>query len=202
MPQIRSSKIAPIGLLIGLSLAITLYFTQTSTIQAQVYTIYFPFVDLLQLFELAWIMATVDLLLNFTFPVSLLLWFSVATIIALLFRSLSVTLSTLSAALLLPAGTWLLFMIKYLYLPGFSIGFLASFFLWQILFPLGLVLGFAALITFPFTFYRRQKPPLHKVPSTIQSACTNCGAVYHSQPLICVYCGAEGAIIETKLDES
>lgn len=202
MPNIRSSKIAPIGLLIGLGLAVVLYLTQISTIQAQVYTIYFPFIDLLQLFELAWIMATVDLLLNFTFPVSLFLWLGVTIIIALLFRNPSAALSTLSVAFLLPAGTWLLFMVKYLYLPGFSIGFLASFFVWQILVPMGLVLGLAALITFPFTLYRRQKPPSQKVPSTIQSVCANCGAVYRSQPLICVYCGKEGTIIETQLDES
>ncbi|MFX1318675.1 MAG: hypothetical protein ACFE9D_02900 [Promethearchaeota archaeon] len=202
MPHIRSSKIAPIGLLIGFGLAVVLYFTQTSAIQAQVYGIYFPFIDLLQLFELAWIMATVDLLLDFTFPISLMLWLSVAIIIALLFRNLSAALSTLSASLLLPAGTWLLFMIKYLYLPGFSIAFLTSFFLWQILVPLGLVFGVATLITFPFALYRRQQPPLQKIPSTIHSTCTSCGAVYHSQPLICVYCGKEGSIIETHQDES
>jgi hypothetical protein len=202
MPNIRSTRIAPFGLLIGIGLAGILYFTHTLTIQTQVYSIYLSFIDPLQLYELAWIMATVDLLLNFAFPFSLVIWLSVAVITALLLRNLNVTISTLSAAVLLPAGTWLLFMIKYLYLPGFSIVFLISFFFWQILIPLGLILGLAVLITLPFTLHKRQQLPSLKAPSTIQSTCNNCGAIYRSQPLICVQCGEEGTILVKQRDGS
>ncbi len=202
MPNLRSSRIAPIGLLIGVGLAVTIFLTQPYIIQTLVSTTYNPLVDPLQLYELAWIMATVDLLLNFSFQYSLILWLSTTIIVALLLRNLNITISTLSAAILLPAGTWLLFTIKYLYLPGFSIGFLLSFIIWQTLVPLSITLGLAMLITLPFMLYRRQKPPITKAPTTIQSACTKCGAVYRSQPLICVQCGEEGTVIEKQQAKS
>ena len=122
MPNLRSSKIAPLGLLIGFGFAVLIYFSQQLILYPLVYTTYLPLIDPLQLYELAWIMATIDLLLNMSFQLSLFLWLSIAIIIALTLRNLNITLSTLTAAILLPAGTWLLFTFKYLYLPGFTIG--------------------------------------------------------------------------------
>jgi uncharacterized OB-fold protein len=63
-------------------------------------------------------------------------------------------------------------------------------------------LGLAAIITLPFTLYRRQKPHSKQIPTTIQSTCSKCGTTYRSQPLICVQCGEEGAIIEKQTVES
>jgi len=202
MPKLRRSRITPLGLLIGIGLAIIIYFTHPNLIQTQVYTRYVSLINPLHLYELAWILATIELLLNFSFPFSLILWLSVAIILGVLFRQLSITISTLSAAILLPAGTWLLFITKYFYLPGFSIGFILSFLLWQTLVPLGITLGLATLLTLPFTFYRQQIPLLSKMSTTIQSTCSNCGAVYRSQPLICVQCGKEGTIIEKQEAEN
>ncbi len=199
MPNLRSSKIVPLGLLIGVGFAVLIYFSQQLMLFPLVYTTYLPLIDSLQLYELAWIMATIDLLLNMSFQLSLFLWLGIAIIIALTLRNLNITLSTLSAAILLPAGTWLLFAFKYLYLSGFSISFLLSFLIWQTLFPLGITLGLATLVTLPFIVYRRQKPPPSEAPTTVQSTCTNCGTVYQSQPLICVQCGKEGTIT-TKLE--
>jgi hypothetical protein len=194
MPTLRSSKFASLGLLLGIGLAIVVYFFQSYNVQMLVYSRYNFLINPLQLYELAWIMATIDLLLNFSFQFSLLLWLSLAILVALCFRRLALTVSTLIVAMLLPAGTWLLFAIKYFYLPPFFPLFLLSFLFWQILVPLGITLGLSALVTLPFTFYRKQKPSIPKMPSTIQSICSNCGAVYRSQPLICVHCGSEGTM--------
>ncbi|MHA2426978.1 MAG: hypothetical protein ACXADB_03000 [Candidatus Hermodarchaeia archaeon] len=201
MPNLRSSRIAPLGLFIGIGLALLVYLTQPSIIQSMVYTTYNPLISPLQLYELAWILATVELLLNFSFPFSLIFWLIVAIVVALLIRDLNVTISTLIAAILLPAGTWLLFIIKYLYLPGFSINFVLTFLFWQTLLPLGITLGLAVLITLPFSLYRRQKPITKQAPTKIQSTCSKCGTTYHSQPLICVQCGEENTIIENQTPE-
>lgn len=202
MPNLRSSRVAPLGLLIGIGLAILVYLTQPLIVQSIVYTTYHSLINPLQLYELAWILATVELLLNLSFPLSLILWLTVAIVVALLFRDLNITISTLIAAILLPAGTWLLFIIKYLYLPGFSVDIILTFLLWRTFLPLGLTLSLAALITFPFTLYRRQQPVVKQVPTSIQSICSKCGAVYHSHPLICVQCGEEGRIIEKQSTKS
>jgi hypothetical protein len=122
--------------------------------------------------------------------------------VALLIRDLNVTISTLIAAILLPGGTWLLFIIKYLYLPGFSISFVFTFLIWQTLLPLGITFSLALLITLPFSLYRRQIPLSKQAPTTIQSTCSKCGATYRSQPLICVQCGEEGTIIDNQTLES
>ncbi|MFX1576610.1 MAG: hypothetical protein ACFFCF_05515 [Promethearchaeota archaeon] len=198
MPQVRNSRIASLGIPIGIGIAVILYITQPYLIQPIVYTTYITLIDPLQLYELAWIMATIDLLLNFSFQFSFLLWIAVTIIIALFLRKLHITLSTLSAAILLPAGTWLLFTIKYLYLPGFSIGFLLSFLIWQTLLPLGITLGLATLITLPFIIYQRQKSSLITAPISVKSTCTKCGAVYRSKPQICIQCGEEGTLIDSQ----
>jgi hypothetical protein len=202
MPNLRSSKVAPLGLFIGVGLAILFYITQPSLLQSMVNTTYNPLINPLQLYELAWMLATIELLLNFSYPLSLFSWLIVAITIAFLIRDLSVTISTLMAAILLPAGTWLLFVIKYLYLPEFSINFLLTFLVWQTLLPFGVILGLAVLITLPFSFYRRQKPLSKQAPTMIQSMCSKCGTTYRSQPLICVQCGEEGTITENQTPES
>lgn len=196
MPPVRNSRIAFLGIPIGIGIAVIIYLTQPYMIQPLVYTTYIALIDPLQLYELAWIMATIDLLLNFSFHFSFILWITVAIIIALLLRKLHITLSTLSAAILVPAGTWLLFTIKYLNLPGFSIGLLLSFLIWQTLLPLGITLGLATFFTLPFIIYQRQKPRVTTAPISIKSTCTKCGAVYRSKPQICVQCGEEDTLID------
>ena len=202
MPNLRSSKVVPLGFFIGIGLATLVYLTQPTIIQPMVYTTYVSLINPLQLYELAWVLATVELLLNFSYPLSLIVWLIVAVVLALLIRDFNVTISTLIAAILLPAGTWLLFIIKYLYLPGFSIGFVLTFLLWQTLLPLGITLGLAVLITLPFSLYRRQKPLTRHAPTIIQSTCSKCSATYRSQPLICVHCGEEDTIIKNQMNKS
>lgn len=202
MPSLRSSRIAPLGLLISIGAAIITYLTQGHILQPLVYTTYLPLVDPLLLYELAWVMATIDLLLNVFFQFSLILWLLITIIVALAIRKLNITLSTLTVTILLPAGTWFLFAIKYLFLPGFSIGLLLHFLIWQTLFPLSIMLGLATLITLPFSIHHRQQPTLTKAPAHTESTCSKCGATYRSQPLICIQCGEENTIIEKNQDES
>ena len=202
MPNLRSSKAIPLGFSIGIGLAILVYLTQPSIIQLMVYTTYSSFINPLQLYELAWMLASIELLLNFSHPLSMIYWLIVAFTLSLFIRDLNGTITTLLTALLLPAGTWLLFIIKYLYLPGFSIGFVLTFLLWQTLLPLGITLGLAILVTLPFSLYRRQKPLTSHAPITIQSTCSKCGATYRSQPLICVHCGEEDTITKNQTYKS
>ncbi len=201
MPSLRSSRIAPLGLLMGIGTAILIYLTQGHVLQNLVYSTYLPLIDPLQLYELAWVMATIDLLLNVFFQFSLFLWLILTILIALTIRNLNITISTLSAAILLPAGTWLLFAIKYIYLPGFSLGLLVNFLIWQTFVPLGIVLGLATLITLPFTIQRHQQPTPLKAPTRIESICSKCGAMYRSVPLICVQCQGENTIVEKHHDD-
>jgi hypothetical protein len=202
MPSLRSSRIAPLGLLIGIGAAIIIYISQGHMLQPLVYTTYFSLIDPLQLYELAWIMATIDLLLNVFFQFSLILWVIITITIALTIRNLNIALSTLSAAILLPGGTWLLFAIKYLYLPGFSLELLINFLLWQTFIPLGIVLGLATLITLPFTIHQRQQPAPSRAPALIQSTCSKCGATYRSQPLVCIQCGGENTVVVNQAENS
>lgn len=201
MPNPKRSTIIPLGLLIGVALAIIIYFTQWQALYSLVYTTYIGFTDPLQLYELAWILATIDYLLNFSILYSLFLWIIVAVLIALIMRNMSVTLTILTLAILLLGGTWLLFSIKYAFVAGFSFSFLLTFFSWQIMIPLAITLGIAMLGSLPFWLLQRQRPAASLAPTALEFVCAHCGAEYRSKPLICVHCGKEGTI-EAKSSEN
>lgn len=202
MPNPKRSTIVPLGLLISVALAITVYFTQWQVLNSLVYTTYFGFTNPLQLYELAWILATIDYLLNLSLLNSLLLWVAVTIVITLIIRNMSATLTTLTIAILLLGGTWLLFSIKYAFTAGFSISFLFAFFLWQILIPLAIILGLATIVTLPFWLLQRQRPTASLAPTTLEFQCSQCSAKYRSKPLICVHCGKKGSIEPTTTDNS
>lgn len=194
MPTLRSPALVSIGLLIGLSLSALIYLFHQPFIQPLVYTTYVGLINSLQLYELAWILATIDYLLNITLLSCFFLWFVVTVIVSLLVRKTHATLTILSAAILLPAGTWLLFAIKYAPVAGFPSTFLLLFLFWQVLFPIAFVLGLASLLSLPFYLMQRQQPPIAEAPKILTCVCRNCGATYRSQPLICVQCGQQGTI--------
>ncbi len=202
MPHPKRSIIVPLGLLISVVLASIVYFTQWPVIYSLVYTTYSELINPLQLYELAWILGTIDYLLNFSIPYSLILWISVTILIALINRNLNATLTILTVAILLLGGTWLLFSIKYAFVAGFSIYFLFAFFSWQIMFPLVIILGLATLVSLPFWFMQRQRPAASPAPTVLDFECIHCGAKYRSKPLICVHCGKEGSIEQTTSDNS
>ncbi len=194
MPTLRGPALVSIGLLIGTSLSALIYFFHQPLIQPLVYTTYVGLINSFQLYELAWIMATIDRLLNITLLSSFFLWLAVTVIVALLVRKTHAILTILSAAILLPAGTWLLFAIKYAPIAGFPLTFLLLFLLWEVLFPIAFVLGVASLLSLPFYIMQRQHPAITEVPKILTCVCRNCGATYRSQPLICVQCGQRGTI--------
>lgn len=194
MPNPKRSIIIPLGLLISVVLAVIVYFTQWAILDSLVYTTYFGFTNPLQLYELAWILATIDHLLNFSILNSLLLWVGITILIALVIRNLNATLTILTVAMLLLDGTWLLFSIKYASVVGFSISFLFTFFLWQIIIPLAIILSLATVVSLPFWLLQRQRPTATSAPTTLDFECTHCNAKYRSKPLICVHCSKEGSI--------
>jgi hypothetical protein len=196
MPNLRSSYTVSSGLLIGVAFSILVFFIQPALIHSLVYTTYAGLIDTLELYELAWILGTIDYLLNFTFIIPLILWIALSILVALLIRKMSATLTIISIAILLPSCTWLLFTTKYAIFAGFTISFLLSFFLWQVLVPLGITLSIAALVSFPFWILQRRQPAVITAPDTVCFVCSQCGAQYHSKPLICVQCGEEGKIEE------
>ena len=196
MPKPRSSYTASFGLFIGVTLSILVFFLQSALIQTLVYTTYAGLIDVFQLYELAWILATIDYLLNFTFIIPLSLWIALSIVIALLIRNMTATLTIISIGILLPGCIWLLFTIKYAIIAGFTISFIFSFVLWQIVVPLTITLSIASLISLPFWALQRRKPDATTAPATMSFVCSQCGTEYSSKPLICVQCGEEGTIEE------
>lgn len=196
MPNLKSSTLVPLGLLSGVFLSSVLYFSQPYLIQTIVYTTYIGLINGLQLYELAWILGTIDYLLSFSFMYPLGLWLGFTVIIALLVRKMNASLIIIGTAILLLGGTWLLFTIKYAPEVGFTPGEFFAFILWKILIPLGITLGLAALISLPFSLLQRHQPTTIEAPNILSFVCSNCSAEYRSQPLICVKCGKEGTIEE------
>lgn len=197
MPNPKRSIIVLFGLLISVVLAVVVYFTQWPVLYSIVYSTYSGFTNPLELYELAWILATIDYLLNFSILYSLLLWIGVTILIALIIRNLNATLTILTVAMLLLGGTWLLFSIKYALVAGFSISFLIAFFSWQIMIPLAIILGLATTVSIPFWLFQRQRPAASSAPTALDFECSHCSAKYRSKPFICVHCGKEGFIEAT-----
>ncbi len=202
MPNPKKSMIIPLGLLISVVLAVIVYFTQRSDLDSLVYTTYSGLINPLQLYELAWILGTIDYLLNFSILYSLTLWVGVTILVALILRNLNATLTILTVAILLLGGTWLLFSIKYAFIAGFSISFLFAFISWQIILPLVIILGLATTVSLPFWLMQRQRPVTSSAPIVLDFECTQCGAKFRSKPLICVHCGNEGSIKAKTSDNS
>jgi hypothetical protein len=61
---------------------------------------------------------------------------------------------------------------------------LFAFFAWQIMIPLGIILGLATIVTLPFWLLQRQRPTASIAPTTLDFQCSHCSAKYRSKPLI------------------
>ena len=197
MPRLRSATTATIGLLTGIISSVLIFFTQFPALQSMVYTTYLGLIASFQLYELAWILATLDFLLNFSNPFVLLLWVITTFFLVLMIRKINAAITAVVIAVLLPGGIWLLFAIKYATVLGFSPVHLLSFFLWQLSLPLALVSLVAALTALPFWVLQRGSQTKDELTKPLVFLCSNCGATYRSKPLICVECGKEGVIRES-----
>lgn len=194
MPHLRSATTTTIGLLTGIVVSILMFVIQSSALQSMVYSTYLGLITSFELYELAWILATLDFSLNFSNPFSLLVWGVSAIILALMIRKVKTTLTAVVIAVIFPGGIWLLFAIKYASVLGFSFAYLLSFFLWQLLFSLAVLSLVAGITTFPFWILHRSPKIAGEPIMTTNFVCSGCGATYRSKPLICVECGKEGLI--------
>jgi hypothetical protein len=196
MPGLRSATTTTIGLLTGIITSVLIFVTQFSILHSMVYTTYVGLITTFQLYELAWILATLDYLLNFSNPISLLLWVLTAIVLALAIRQVNAALTAIMIAVLLPGGIWLLFTVKYATLIGFAPLHLLSFFLWQLILPLVSVSIISGLTALPFWAIQRGSKTGEETQRILQFACSGCGALYRSKPVICVECGKEGLVRE------
>jgi hypothetical protein len=119
-----------------------------------------------------------------------------AIVLGLFFQKVSAALKTMAIAVLLPAGVWLLFAIKYATVIGLTLMHLLNFFLWQLLLPVTVVSVSAGLTATPFWAIQRGSKTKEEPKRTLKFACSGCGAMYRSKPLICVECGKEGLVRE------
>jgi hypothetical protein len=194
MPNLRSRVAVPLGLIIALIMSTTIFFFDNSIVQSLVQTTYAVFIDPNQLFEIAWLLATIDTLLNLTNPLSLILWCTLIICGSLAIHSMNSALKMIGAAIIFPGGTWILFAYKYAYQIGLSIPFLFYFLIWRLIIPLGLSLSATGIISIPFWVLNRRRPIIVEKPAVIHFVCQKCGAEYRSNPIVCVHCGSEGEI--------
>lgn len=196
MPNKWRSAAAPLGLLLGFSISIITYLSQMTFIYPRVFTTYFSLIDPYQLHEVAWLLGTLDYLLDLSLFFSLVVWIIVAIFSAVFSRHLSTALKMAAVTVLLPSGAWCLFAIKYAVLGGFSIPFLFSFLTFRILFTLCLSSVLAGFFSIPAWVNVRRRQRVKEAPIAISFKCSNCDTEYESKPLICVQCGKEGTIHE------
>jgi hypothetical protein len=199
MPHLRSATTTTIGLLTGFVTSVLVFFTHFSALQSMVYSTYLGLITTFQFYELAWILATLEFLLNFSNPFTLLLWVIAAIVLALIIRKVTTALSAVIIAVLFPGGIWFLFGIKYAAVLGFSSVYLLSFLLWQLLLPLTVVSLVASMTAFPFWVLTRGSITQDELTKTVKFACSNCDAIYRSKPVICVECGKEGLVRENSV---
>lgn len=194
MTNSKSSVVTPFGILLALVVAAFLFLLQGPVIQGTVYSTYINFIVPHQLYSVAWVLATMDHLLNLTTPFPLLFWGILVFVTSLILRNVKIAIKMMLSTLILPLGTWLLFSIKYAVIIPLSFNFFLSF-LWGRLFPsLVFVLVLTALVSLPFWIWaRKQREP--EVPrKSMAFGCSRCGAEYRSKPLVCIHCGAEYTI--------
>ncbi|MFX1563527.1 MAG: hypothetical protein ACFFDP_09490 [Promethearchaeota archaeon] len=194
MPNLRSRAAVPLGLLTVLIMSTAIYFIDKSGVQSLVYTTYVSFISPNQLYEIAWVLATIDNLLNLTNPLSLILWCILIIGGSLAFHNMNSALKMMGTAFIFPGATWLLFAFKYAPQIGLNSLFLISFFIWRFIIPLGLGLSTTVILTIPFWIINRRQPTTIEKPPVILFVCQRCGAEYRSNPIVCVNCGSEGEI--------
>jgi len=198
MPNLRSRIAVPSGILIAIIISLIIYYLDLSAVNSLVYTTYANFINPNQLFEIAWVLATIDNLLNLTNPLSLILWCTTIIGASLAIHNMNSALKLIGTSLIFPCATWLLFAFKYAAQTGMNPLTIGFFFVWRFMIPLGLSLSATGLISIPFWILNRRKPTIIEKPIAIRYVCQQCGAEYRSNPTVCVHCGSEGKIRNTK----
>lgn len=196
-----SSAAVPLGIILASFLALLVFVMEGTLLSTIVFTTYHGLVDSsasATFFEVAWLLATLDWLLNLSSLLSLVLWCSLVVLSILVFRQLSSSIKMITTALLLIGGAWLIFAYKYAALGGFDLSFFMSFLIWRLLVAVLLLVPLTGVLSLPFWFAKRRHSELDDSLVVIQFSCRKCGAEYRSIPLICTNCGAEGEILEQR----
>ncbi len=199
MSNIRRSAPIPLGVVIASVLALLVFFLDERALNTLVFSTYSGLVDTSAssaFFEVAWLLATLDRLLDLSSLLSLLLWSGVIILGALAFRQPTSSMKMTITAPLLFGGVWLLFAYKYALIAAFNIMFFLSFFLYRFLVTLGVVMFVTLLLCVPFSLAKRRRFEQMRVPDSVLFVCKNCGATSRSNPLVCIECGAEGELLK------
>jgi hypothetical protein len=198
MPNLPSAVAASVGVAAALAMGTFTFVFENVALKALVYNTYGGLVAPgVQLFEVAWLLATIDQLLDLSVMWSFLLWIVFPVVAALTVRKPAGVFKIVATGVLVPAGTWLLFAYKYIAVGGLAAAFL-PFLMWRLFMTLCLVAVTAAVLVFPFWLRSHLAFKSVKTPRAIRFACQKCGAEYNSNPVVCVRCGAEGAIREVE----
>jgi hypothetical protein len=194
MPNLPSFAAASIGCGAAVGMSALTYVFQAPWVLSLVYSTYAGLVvPELLLFEVAWLLATIDRLLDLSVSLSLVLWIALAILVTLSVRDPAGVFKVLGAAVLLLGGTWLLFAYKYAAVSGLGI-LLLPFLVWRLLLTLCLTWVTAGVLVLPFWLKARRVSEAIPTPTAVRFVCQGCGAEYSSNPSVCVRCGAEGAI--------
>lgn len=194
MPNLPSAAAACIGLGAALAMGTFTFLFQTASVQALVYTTYAGLLTPgVQRFEVAWLLATIDWLLDLSVTWSLLLWICFAVVVGLSVRQPAGVFKAVSAGVLLPAGTWLLFAYKYVAVSGLGAVF-PPFLFWRLFMTLCFAWLITGLLVLPFWLKGRKASESTKAATAVRFVCQQCGAEYDSNPVVCVRCGAEGTV--------
>jgi hypothetical protein len=197
MSSIREHAAVPLGILLAIVYLVLVYLLEgpfyltTGPIQSLVYTNYVRLVIPNQEFAVAWLLATIDRLLSYSLPLSLPLWIILLLIASITLRKTSVILQLVGTTLIFLGGTWVLFAVKYFPTVGIDLNYLFNFILWRLFVPSFLTLFSAWCLTIPFWLWRRTQVIKNESPDSIRFECMSCGAVFQSNPTICVVCGAK-----------
>ncbi len=199
MTNIRSSIPIPLGIVIASVLALLVFFFDEGTLNTLVYSTYSGLVDSsasTMFFEVAWLLATLDRLLDLASLLSLLLWLFVIILGVLAFRQPTSSIKMTVTAPLLCGGIWLIFVYKYTSIAAFTLTIFLSFLLYRFLITLGVTLFGTLLFCFPFWLAKRRHSELVRAPNPVLFICKKCGVTYRSNPLVCTECGAEGGVLK------
>ncbi len=194
MSDIRSSAPIPLGVAIAFVLALVVYILDQGALNPLVYSTYFGLVDSgnsTKFFEVAWLLATFERLLDLSSILSLLLWLCAVILGIVAFRKPASSFKMTLTSPLLIGGVWLIFTFKYANIAAFPLTIFLFFLLYRLLTTLGVIVLGTLLLCIPLWLVNRRRSEPVAVTEGVLFACKGCGATFRSKPLVCIECGTE-----------
>lgn len=199
MTNIRSSAPIPLGIIVASVLALLVFFLDERALNTLVFSTYSGLVNSSAspaFFEVAWLLATLDRLLDPASLLSLILWLCVIILGVLVFRQPTSSIKMAVTAPLLFGGVWLIFAYKYTSFAAFTLTIFLSFLLYRLLLTLGMIIFVTLLFCAPFWLTKRRHSETVSASDAVLFICKKCGATCRSNPLVCIECGAEGELLK------